>query len=264
MIPIKGSEEIAVMRENGVILATVLDRLCDEVMPGRATIEFDRLAEALIVESGGEPAFKKFAGFPGTINASINEEIVHGVPSEERKLREGDLFSIDIGMVRNGYCVDMARTVAVGTISPEARTLLEIGEESLWQGIKRVRIGNRLSDVSHAIGSFVEGAGYHVVREYVGHGIGRALHEDPQIPNYGPPGRGVRLRRGMTMAIEPMVKTDGLPTKILDDGWTVVTASGGLSVHFEHTVALTDEGVYVLTQGGDSRRNGDGRNTRQE
>ena len=258
MIPLKTPDEIAVMQENGEILANILEALCAEVRPGRSTLYFDELAERRIVESGGEPAFKTFAGFPGTINASLNQEIVHGVPSAGRLLQDGEVFSIDIGMLRNGFCVDMARTVAVGAVEIDVRALLAVGEQSLWEGIKQVRIGNRLSDVSHAIGSFVEGAGFHVVREYVGHGIGRALHEDPQIPNYGPPARGIRLRSGMTLAIEPMVKLDGLPTRVLEDEWTVVTASGGLSVHFEHTVALTDEGVYVLTQGGGNRRNGNG------
>jgi methionyl aminopeptidase len=181
------------------------------------------------------------------INTSINDEVVHGVPSEERVLHDGDLFSIDIGMVRKGFCVDMATTIGVGQIDSAAQRLLEVGEQSLWEGVREVRIAKRLSDVSHAIGAYVESRGFHVVREYVGHGIGRALHEDPQIPNYGPPGRGVRLRAGMTLAIEPMVKVDDLPTRVQDDEWTVVTATGGLSVHFEHTVAVTSDGAVVLT-----------------
>jgi methionyl aminopeptidase len=201
----------------------------------------------MMLEQGARPAFKGYEGYPATINASLNDEVVHGIPCSGRTLREGDLFSIDIGLVRDGLYVDMATTVTIGEVDEEARKLLEVGEASLWEGIGQVRIGNRLSDVSHAVGSFVEEAGFHVVREYVGHGIGRALHEDPQIPNYGPPGRGVRLRPGMTLAIEPMVKTDDLPTRVKDDQWTVVTGSGGLSVHFEHTVALTEDGVEVLT-----------------
>ena len=251
MIPLKTEAELDIMRENGRILALILAELCAEVRPGRDTLFFDRLAEERIKQAGGEPAFRVFAGFPGTINASINEEIVHGVPSEKRILKEGDIFSIDIGMLRNGFVADMATTVPVGEVSDEARRILEVGERSLWEGIKQVRIGHRLSDISHAIGSFVEKEGYHVVREYVGHGVGRALHEDPQIPNYGPPGRGVRLRAGMTLAIEPMVKTDDLPTKLAGDRWTVVTASGGLSVHFEHTVAVTEDEPEVLTAGGE-------------
>ncbi|MDD5264597.1 MAG: type I methionyl aminopeptidase [Candidatus Bipolaricaulis sp.] len=257
MIPLKSAAELEVMQENGALLAGILRRLCDDVRPGRTTAHFDRLARQLIAECGGETAFDRLAGFPGAINASLNEEIVHGIPSDERVLAEGDLFSIDIGMVRRGFCADMATTVGVGRISAEAQRLLEVGEKSLWEGIRNVRIGNRVSDVSHAIGSYVERSGYHVVREYVGHGIGRELHEDPQIPNYGPPGRGPRLRAGMTLAIEPMVKTDPLPTEVRDDRWTVVTACGGLSVHFEHTVALTEQGAAVLTQGGDARRSVD-------
>jgi methionyl aminopeptidase len=257
MIPLKSRAEISIMRENGLLLAGILAELRREVQPGRSTAFFDRLAGAKIRECGGESAFDRLAGFPGVINASINDEVVHGVPSDQRLLQEGDVFSIDIGMIRNGFCVDMAVTVPVGEVSDEARRLLGVGEESLWEGIKWVRIGNRLSDVSHAIGAYVESEGYYVVKEYVGHGIGRALHEDPQIPNYGPPGRGVRLQAGMALAIEPMVKVDPLATRVLEDRWTVVTGSGGLSVHFEHTVALTEDGVEVLTQGGEGRRSGD-------
>jgi len=249
MIELKTPTEIEILRENGRILCSILQELCSEASAGVTTSFLDRLAERRIREYGGEPAFPKFAGFPGTINASLNEEVVHGVPSEERFLQDGDILSIDIGLIRDGFCVDMATTVAVGNASPETQRLLEVGEASLWKGIGQVRIGKRLSDISHAIGSFVEEAAYHVVREYVGHGIGRSLHEDPQIPNYGPPGRGVRLRPGMVLAIEPMVKTDDQPTRVAGDRWTVITASGGLSVHFEHTVALTAEGAEVLTSG---------------
>jgi len=257
MIALKTAAEMAVMRENGRILARVLDELCSEVRPGRSTLFFDELAERRILEAGATPAFKGYEGYPATINASLNDEVVHGIPSAQRTLREGDLFSIDIGLVRDGLYVDMARTVAVGNVDEKARRLSEIGETSLWEGIKQVRIGRRLSDISHAIGSLVEAEGFHVVKEYVGHGIGRALHEDPQIPNYGPPGHGVRLRPGMAFAIEPMVKVDPLPTKVRDDRWTVVTGSGGLSVHFEHTVVLTENGAEVVTQGGDEGRRGD-------
>ena len=247
MISIKTEDELAIMRENGRLLAQILYELVSEVRPNRSTGFFNRLAIERIAACGGESAFDRFAGFPGVVNTSINEEVVHGVPSEERLLQSGDLFSIDIGMIRNGFCVDMATTVGVGVIGEAAERLLGVGEQSLWEGIKAVRIAKRLSDVSHAIGAYVEAQGFHVVREYVGHGIGRDLHEDPQIPNYGPPGRGVRLRAGMTLAIEPMVKVDDLPTCVRDDQWTVVTATGGLSVHFEHTVAVTRDGAEVLT-----------------
>lgn len=247
MISIKTEEELAVMRENGRLLAEILGELVSEVRSNRSTAFFNRLAAERIVECGGESAFDRLAGFPGVINTSLNEEVVHGVPSEERLLKQGDVFSIDIGMIRKGFCVDMATTVGVGAVGADVERLLAVGEESLWEGIKEARIAKRLSDVSHAIGAYVESRGFYVVREYVGHGIGRDLHEDPQIPNYGPPGRGVRLRAGMTLAIEPMVKVDDQPTRVRDDQWTVVTATGGLSVHFEHTVAVTRDGAEVLT-----------------
>jgi methionyl aminopeptidase len=245
------------MAENGRLLSRILAALCAEIRPGRTTAHFDRLAEEMVVAEGAQPAFKGYEGYPATINASLNDEVVHGIPSIERTLKEGDLFSIDIGLVRDGMYVDMATTVAIGEASEEALRLLEIGERSLWQGIKQAKIGNRLSDISHAIGSFVEAEGFHVVKEFVGHGIGTALHEDPQIPNFGPPGHGVRLAPGMAFAIEPMVKLDSLPTRVCGDKWTVVTGSGGLSVHFEHTVVLTDDGAVVVTLGGDEGRSGD-------
>jgi methionyl aminopeptidase len=257
MISLKTSAEIEVLRVNGCLLARILDTLRGEVRPGRTTAFFDRLAEELVIGAGARPAFKGYNGYPATINASINDEVVHGIPSERRTLHDGDLFSIDIGLVRDDLYVDMAVTVPVGDVDEAARRLLDVGEGSLWEGIKQVKIGNRLSDVSNAIGAFVERNGFHVVKEYVGHGIGRALHEDPQIPNFGPPGHGVRLKPGMAFAIEPMVKVDPLPTHVREDRWTVVTESGGLSVHFEHTVVLTAAGAVVVTQGGDAGRSGD-------
>jgi methionyl aminopeptidase len=257
MITLKSPAEIDKMRENGRLLASCLHEICRHVAPGRDTLYLDRLAERLIRKEGAVPAFKGYNGFPATICASINEEVVHGIPSTDRILKEGDILSIDIGLVKDGFYSDMATTVPVGEIDEKAQRLLRVTEKSLWQGLEQVRIGNRLSDVSHAIGSFVENEGFHVVTEYVGHGIGRELHEDPQIPNYGPPGRGPRLRSGMVFAIEPMVKMDPEPTRVLDDGWTVVTATGGLAAHFEHTVALTDTGLDVLTLlGGEERRSG--------
>jgi methionyl aminopeptidase len=253
MISLKTSDEISVMRENGQLLAQILFALCEQVKPGRTTQFFDDMAEALVRESGGVPSFKGYSGYPATINASINEEVVHGIPSPERKLVEGDVFSIDIGLVRDGLHVDMATTVAVGQIDENAQRMLHVGERSLWEGIEQVKIGNRLSDISHAIGTYVEEAGFYVVKEYVGHGIGKALHEDPQIPNYGPPGHGVRLRPGMAIAIEPMIKVDSMATQVLADRWTVVTGSGGLAVHFEHTIVLTESGTVVVTLGGDEK-----------
>ena len=251
MIALKTPSELSVMRENGRTLGNILNRLCTHVEPGRTTLYFDDMAEALIREAGGVPSFKGYSGYPATINASINEEVVHGIPSADRTLREGDVFSIDIGMVRGGLHVDMATTVGVGEVDDLAQRMMDVGKQSLWEGIEQVKIGNRLSDISHAIGNYVEEAGFHVVKEYVGHGIGRALHEDPQIPNYGPPGHGIRLQPGMALAIEPMIKVDALPTKVLEDRWTVVTGSGGLSVHFEHTIVLTETESVVATLGGD-------------
>ncbi len=247
MIIVKTPAEIAIMRKNGALLASVLDAVCAKVAPGTSTAALDRLAEGLIKRAGAQPAFKGYSGYPATLCTSINEEIVHGIPAEGRILKDGDIISLDIGLVKNGFYSDMATTVPVGEISPAAERLLSVTRESLWRGIKQVKIGNRLSDISHTIGSYVESEGFFVVKEYVGHGIGRSLHEDPQIPNYGPPGHGPRLQVGMVFAIEPMVKTDPDPTRVLDDGWTVVTARGGLAAHFEHTVALTETGVDVLT-----------------
>ena len=250
MIVLKTPSEIETMRENGSILAAVLQSVCEAVHPGQNTGYLDRLAEGLIHKAGAEPALKGYRGYPATLCASINNEIVHGIPTDERRLEEGDILSIDISLLRKGLFVDMATTLPVGEITKELRHLLCVTEKSLWCGIEQVTIGNRLSDVSHAIGSYVESEGLYVVREYVGHGIGRALHEDPQIPNYGPPDQGPRLQQGMVLAIEPMVKTDPKPPQVLDDRWTVVTATGGPAAHFEHTVALTEEGIEVLTQGG--------------
>lgn len=253
MIVLKTKAEISIMQKNGRLLAQILSAVCDQVRPGRSTLFLDEMAETLIRDANAVPSFKGYSGYPATINASINQEVVHGIPSSARILKQGDVLSIDIGLLRDGLHVDMATTIPVGLVDAEAGRMLEVGERSLWEGIEQVKIGNRLSDISHAIGSYVEEAGYHVVKEYVGHGIGKALHEDPQIPNYGPPGQGVRLRPGMALAIEPMIKIDSLPTQVQQDKWTVVTASGGLSVHFEHTVVLTEVGAVVVTLGGDEK-----------
>lgn len=256
MITTKTPMQIAKMRENGRLLASCLHEVCTHVASGVDTEYLDRLAEDLIRKRGAIPAFKGYNGFPATICASINEEVVHGIPSKARVVNEGDILSIDIGLVKDGFYSDMATTVPVGKISQSAQHLLQVTEDSLWQGLEQVKIGNRLFDISHAIGTFVESEGLHVVTEYGGHGIGRELHEDPHIPNYGPAGRGPRLQVGMVFAIEPMVKVDPEPTRVLDDGWTVVTATGGLAAHFEHTVALTDTGLEILTLGGEERRSG--------
>jgi methionyl aminopeptidase len=250
MIPLKKPEEVAIQRENGRLLAEVMAAVTEAVHPGQNTAQLDALAERLIVAGGARPSFKGYRGYPASLCTSINEEVVHGIPQRSRILREGDILSLDLGLYRNGFHADMAVTVSVGEVSDEALALIDTTERSLWCAIGAATIGNRVSDISHAIGSYVESEELFVVREYVGHGIGRALHEDPQIPNYGPPGNGPRLQSGMVLAIEPMVKCDPEPTRLLDDKWTVVTAGGGLSAHFEHTVALTDDGADVLTQGG--------------
>ena len=251
MIQLKTPSEIAILRENGGILASIIHKICQDVAPGCSTASLDQLAERLIYKASAKPAFKGYHGYPATLCTSINNEVVHGIPSDRRQLQKGDILSIDIGLLREGFYSDMAVTVPVGEINEAAQNLLWVTERALWVGIEQVTIGNRLSDISHAIGSFVEREGLSVVKEYVGHGIGRELHEDPQIPNYGPSGQGPRLRSGMVFAIEPMVKLDSEPTKLLNDDWTVVTSSGGLAAHCEHTVVLTQTGVDVLTQGGE-------------
>ncbi|MBN1858001.1 type I methionyl aminopeptidase [Candidatus Bipolaricaulota bacterium] len=251
MIAIKSEQEIAVLRDNGKLLAEILAEVMSAAQEGVSTLELDELAERRIREAGAEPAFKGYRGYPATLCTSINEEVVHGIPSRDRVLCSGDLLSVDVGLEKDGLFVDMATTVAVGAVDSTARKLLEVTKQSLWEGISQVTMGNRLSDVSHAIGSYVEREGFYVVREYVGHGIGRKLHEDPQIPNYGPPGQGPRLKPGMVLAIEPMVKVDPEPTKLETDDWTVTTGSGGLAVHFEHTVLVTETFAEVLTRGGE-------------
>ncbi len=251
MIAIKGEPEIAVLRGNGKLLAQVLSEVTSAAQEGVSTLELDELAERRILEAEAVPAFKGYRGYPATLCTSINEEVVHGIPSRGRILRAGDLLSIDVGLEKDGLFVDMAATVAIGEVDSTARKLLEVTEQSLWEGISQVTMGNRLSDVSHAIGSYVEREGFFVVREYVGHGIGRKLHEDPQIPNYGPPGQGPRLKPGMVLAIEPMVKVDPEPTKLKTDQWTVITGSGSLAAHFEHTVLVTETFAEVLTRGGE-------------
>jgi methionyl aminopeptidase len=244
----KSHDEIDRMRVAGRITAGTIERVLAAVRPGVSTAELDAVAESYIREQGATPAFKGYRGFPASICASINNEIVHGIPSRTRVLRERDLVSLDFGSVWDGFVGDSAVTVVVGEApSAEAEKLVRVTEEALEAGIAQIRPGGRLSDISHAVQQVAEGAGFSVVREYVGHGIGRAMHEDPQIPNYGPPGRGPELRPGLVLAVEPMVNLGGWETIALDDGWTVVTADGSLSAHFEHTIAVTDEGHEVLT-----------------
>jgi len=246
MIALRTPREIELCSEASRIVAAVLELMGEMARPGMTTGEMDAEAEALMRAMGAEPLWKGFRGYPGTICASVNEEVVHGIPGE-RVLREGDIVSIDVGSRYRGYCGDSARTFAVGAVSSEARRLLEVTERALTAAIAKAVDGGRLSDISHAIQVEAEEAGFSVVRDYVGHGIGSAMHEEPQIPNFGPPGEGPKLRQGMILAIEPMVNAGGWQVKLLDDGWTVVTADGGLSAHFEHEVAIMGDGPKVLS-----------------
>ena len=239
------------MRRAGTVTALTIERLLDAVKPGISTADLDHLAEKSIRGEGCIPSFKGYRGFPGSICTSLNQEVVHGIPSPRRVLREGDLLSLDVGAVWEGYHGDSAVSVFVGGApSDVAEKLVRVTEDALEAGISQIRPGGRLSDVGHAVQQVVEGAGFAVVREYVGHGVGRALHEDPQIPNYGEPGRGPKVKPGLVIAIEPMVNVGDWRTRVLADNWTVVTADGSLSAHFEHTIAITSEGPEVLTARG--------------
>jgi len=247
-IEIKTPEQIAAMREAGLVVARTLRVLADAVRPGITTAALDALAEAEIRAVGAIPSFKGYHGYPATICTSVNDEIVHGIPSPRRSLREGDIISIDCGAIMAGWHGDAAVTVGVGAISAGDAALLEACETALWRGLAQARAGGRLGDISHAVEASVERSGrYGVVEEYTGHGIGSAMHMDPPVPNYGRAGRGPRLRPGMALAIEPMVMRGGPETVQLDDGWTVVTADGSRAAHFEHTVAITGDGPWVLT-----------------
>ncbi len=246
VIIIKSQREIEQLKRSNVIVAEVLQELKGMIIPGRTTQELDRVAEAIILSKGGVPAFKGYRNYPATICVSINEEVVHGIPGP-RKLREGDIVSIDVGVNLNGYFGDAAITVPVGEVDQGAKRLLEVTERALYIGIEMARVGNRLFDISHAIQKWVEGKGFSVVREFVGHGIGKNLHEEPQIPNFGSPGQGPRLEKGMVFALEPMVNEGTFEVKILSDGWTVVTADGKRSAHFEHTIVITDGQAEILS-----------------
>lgn len=229
------------------IVAEVLDLLRGTVAVGISTLEIEKVAEDAVIKAGGVPAFKGYKGYPASLCASLNDQVVHGIPSALR-LKDGDILSIDLGVLYQGYYGDAATTIPVGRISAGAEKLLAVTEESLYRGIDMAIVGNRVSDISHAIQTHVERSGFSVVREFVGHGIGASLHEEPQVPNFGLPGRGDRLKEGMTLAIEPMVNFGGYKIRVLRDGWTAVTADGSLSAHFEHTVAVTKNGACVLTR----------------
>ncbi len=251
MIILKSPDEVAKMRVAGSIVADTIDTVLASVGPGVSTADLDAVAEAFIRERKATPSFKGYRGFPASICASLNDEVVHGIPSPKRVLKERDVLSLDFGAIWDGYHADSAVTVFVGEPpSAEAEKLVRVTEEALEAGISQIRPGGRLSDISHAVQQVVEGAGFSVIREYVGHGIGRNLHEDPQIPNYGLPGRGPELRPGLVVAVEPMVTMGDWRTRVLADDWTVVTADGSLAAHFEHTIAVTEGGREVLTARG--------------
>ena len=248
-IVVKSNAELALMREAGRTNAIALQTVRELIRPGVTTAELDAAAEEVIRKAGGTPIFKGYPGpypYPATLNVSLNEELVHGIPGK-RKLKEGDIVSVDCGTLLEGFVGDAAFTVGVGEISPQALRLLEVTEQALYKGIAMMRPGLRTGDVSAAIQNFVEGQGYHVTREYTGHGVGRHMHEGPQVPNYGTPGRGVVLRPGMTIALEPMVLVGTPRTRVLTDQWTVASADGSLTAHFEHTVAVMNGEPQILT-----------------
>ncbi|ADR37059.1 methionine aminopeptidase, type I [Oceanithermus profundus DSM 14977] len=245
-IVLKSPAEIERMAEAGARLTEVMDRIAEAVRPGVSTLELDRIAREGIEAQGAKPAFLGLYGFPATICASPNEVVVHGIPSE-RPLEEGEILSVDVGLFYGGYAADMARTFPVGAVSEEAARLIRVTEESFWKGFEAARPGARLGDVSAAIQQHVEDAGFWVVREFVGHGIGSEMHEDPQLPNFGRPGVGPKLRPGMTLAIEPMVTLHAAPVVVLEDGWTASSGRGNLAAHYENTVAVTESGPRLLT-----------------
>jgi methionyl aminopeptidase len=247
VIVCRSHAELDKMRDAGRLVGEVLSELSAQVTPGITTAELDAIAEKRILAAGATPAFKGYHGYPATICSSINEEVIHGIPSGRRQLIEGDIISIDVGAVLDGYFGDSAITLPVGKVSEDAARLLRVTEESLYKAIEVVKPGARVSDIGHAVQKHVEAFGFSVVREFVGHGIGQKMHEEPQVPNYGEPGRGPRLTEGMVLAIEPMVNAGKPAVKVLSDGWTAVTRDGSLSAHFEHTVAVTADRPWILT-----------------
>lgn len=248
MITLKNDREIEYMRQAGKVVGETLAILQESIKPGITTGELDRIAEEYIRSRNAIPSFKGYCGFPASICASINNEVVHGIP-DERALQEGDIISIDCGAILNGYHGDAARTFAVGQISKEAENLIKVTKESFFKGIEKAIVGNRLSDISSAIQQYAEGQGYSVVRDYVGHGIGTEMHEEPEVPNFGRPDRGPKLVEGMVLAIEPMINIGEFHVKVQSNGWTVVTKDGTLSAHYENTVAILNNGPEILTLG---------------
>ena len=247
MIIIKSKQELELMREAGRVTAYILKELEQFMKPGVATIEIDRFVEKTVKEHGMIAAEKGYCGYPAYVCVSVNDEVVHGIPSEDRILQDGDIVSVDLVVEHKGYMADAARTYGVGNISEKAKRLIETAERAFFEGIKYAREGHRLSDISHAIQSVVEGEGFGVIRDFVGHGIGRDMHEDPQIPNHGKAGKGPRLQRGMTLAVEPMICEGDWEVDVLLDDWTAVTVDGGLSAHYENTVVITDGEPELLT-----------------
>jgi methionyl aminopeptidase len=245
-ITLKSPEQIAKMRQAGRVVAEMLQACADAARPGITTNDLDKVARGVLAKRKAKSNFLGYHGYPAVICTSPNSVIVHGIPGDYR-LVEGDIISIDCGAIIDGWHGDAARTIPVGEISEEARKLITVTEESLWAGIHHVRAGARLTDIGHAVQTVAEGAGFSVVREYVGHGIGRAMHEEPQVPNYGEPGKGITLKVGHVLAVEPMVNLGSCETQLNDDGWTVITADGSLSAHFEHSIAVTEDGPEVLT-----------------
>lgn len=249
VVTLKSAREIERMRASGRVVAEVLEALEAEIRPGVATVDLDRLAESIIGRyEGARPAFKGYGGFPASICASVNDEVVHGIPSVSRRLEAGDIIGIDVGVLMDGYHADAARTFGVGPVSEETRRLLSVTRSALEAGITAAQPGARLGDVSAAIQTVAETAGFSIVRDLVGHGIGQHLHEDPQVPNFGVEGRGLELEPGLVIAIEPMVNVGGCEVRTLEDAWTIVTIDGSLSAHFEHTVAITESGPDILTR----------------
>lgn len=247
MIIIKNDTEIEYMRQAGKLVGETLNMLEEAVKPGVTTAELDKLAEGFITKHNAIPSFKGYGGFPASICTSVNEEVIHGIPSKSKILHEGDILSVDCGAILNGYQGDAARTFPVGKISEEAAKLIKVTKESFFKGAEKAVVGNRLTDISHTIQEYVEGFGYGVVRDYVGHGIGKEMHEDPEVPNYGRPGRGPKLVHGMVLAIEPMVDIGTYMVRTQSNDWTVVTMDGSLAAHYENTVAILDNGPEILT-----------------
>lgn len=245
---LKSRSEIEKLRESNLIVAEILEVLKGKASPGMTTMDLEGIAEGELRKRGALPAFKGYRNYPYCLCTSLNEEVVHGMPSAKKVLKEGDILSIDFGVYCDGYYGDAAATVGVGSISEGAGRLIDAARECLERAISVARVGGRLHDISHAIESYAEGMGYSVVRDFVGHGIGRSLHEPPEVPNFGRPGTGPRLKEGMVLAIEPMINEGVSAVRILDDGWTAVTADGKLSAHFEHSVAITEDGPYVLSR----------------